>query len=265
MDDRDDRQSPRRESRTRIPVHICRMLLVECGHKCSFPLCLVKKGLETHHINGDPNDHRRENLLVLCPDHHDRAHEPEGILTPRRCQQLKRTVAQFGKPMVADKTRLRKAWRMVLSGRGSLMRRRKLLGFIAENLLASLPGLSVDAELARRPTGEVDLILRSEVADPVLRKMGALIVVECDARKGNLVQKSDVADFIRHLLVNGWGTGFLFSVSGFTAEAAHLVAHVCGPNFHVILVGPDSVEEMIESDDRLESIRQLIQRALAGG
>ena len=29
------------------------------------------RGLEIHHINGDPSDHRLENLILLCKKHHD--------------------------------------------------------------------------------------------------------------------------------------------------------------------------------------------------
>ena len=37
------------------------------------------KGIQIHHINEDPSDHSIENLAVICPDCHDKAHKTGGF------------------------------------------------------------------------------------------------------------------------------------------------------------------------------------------
>lgn len=59
------------KKRIPIPIQLRRELLVECGHKCSIHNCTEKQGLEAHHINSNPSDNRKDNLLMLCPNHHD--------------------------------------------------------------------------------------------------------------------------------------------------------------------------------------------------
>jgi len=58
------------KERVAIPKKTQRALLVECGHKCSIHLCNEKTALEFHHINGNPSDNRKSNLIVLCANHH---------------------------------------------------------------------------------------------------------------------------------------------------------------------------------------------------
>jgi 5-methylcytosine-specific restriction endonuclease McrA len=41
--------------------------------------CNGKEGLEVHHINGDPSDHRLVNLETLCFACHKDAHRPRRV------------------------------------------------------------------------------------------------------------------------------------------------------------------------------------------
>ena len=255
----------RRRSRRPIPVDVQRKVLVECGHKCSIPQCQVKRGLEFHHTDHNPRNNREENILVLCQKHHRMAHGRGAKLTRDKCEQLKKTIAQFGIPLVADKRTLKQTWRKVQAGRGALAWRRGLLESLAENLLVSVPGLIVGVKIAHRPTGEVDILLRNETADTFLDKLGPRIVAECEARKSSPVQDTEVADFLRKMALNGWRTGLFFSASGFTDDAVRVAATPSGKHFLVVLIGPDEIGEMIRSDDRLEPLKQAVQRSLAGG
>lgn len=63
--------------RIHIPNELRRQLLVECGHKCTIHLCDEKTTLDVHHINGNPSDNRKENLIVLCANHHRLAEKKE--------------------------------------------------------------------------------------------------------------------------------------------------------------------------------------------
>jgi hypothetical protein len=60
----------RTKTRIRIPTPLRRVMLVECGHKCTIHNCPQMQNLEAHHINGDPSDNRMDNLIMLCPTHH---------------------------------------------------------------------------------------------------------------------------------------------------------------------------------------------------
>ena len=73
----------------RIPISrgTKRKILVESGHKCSVPMCQKSHTLEFHHINGNPSDNKKSNLIVLCPNHHAMA--TEGKIDRKECQAYK--------------------------------------------------------------------------------------------------------------------------------------------------------------------------------
>ncbi len=50
--------------------------------------CPVQDNLEVHHINGKRHDSKRkENLLMLCPNHHAKAER--GIIDRKACLMIK--------------------------------------------------------------------------------------------------------------------------------------------------------------------------------
>jgi 5-methylcytosine-specific restriction endonuclease McrA len=65
-------------SRPAIPADLKRRLLVEAGHRCGIPRCEATQ-VDIHHI--EPweicKKHEYENLIVLCPNCHRRAHKGE--------------------------------------------------------------------------------------------------------------------------------------------------------------------------------------------
>lgn len=63
-----------KKQRPGIPADIKRGALIEAGHKCSIPGCNEHTYLEVHHINGNREDNRLENLIILCDKHHKMAH-----------------------------------------------------------------------------------------------------------------------------------------------------------------------------------------------
>lgn len=56
-----------------IPAELKDKLLVECGYKCSVPNCNVAQSLEFHHVDSDPSNNQKNNIVVLCAVHHHQA------------------------------------------------------------------------------------------------------------------------------------------------------------------------------------------------
>jgi len=61
------------KKRKSIPKKSQEELLIECGYKCSVPRCNVTESLEFHHVNMNPEDNRKENVIILCAVHHHKA------------------------------------------------------------------------------------------------------------------------------------------------------------------------------------------------
>lgn len=62
------------DSRPSIPADVRRAVEVESGHACAIRHCGEHTYLEIHHINGNREDNRVENLIPLCDKHHKMAH-----------------------------------------------------------------------------------------------------------------------------------------------------------------------------------------------
>lgn len=62
-----------------IPRPLRRAVEVEAGHRCAVPTCRQTSGLEIHHIDNwaKVNEHRLENLILLCAVCHSRATKGE--------------------------------------------------------------------------------------------------------------------------------------------------------------------------------------------
>jgi hypothetical protein len=58
-------------ARPSIPKALRRAVEVEAGHRCAIPTCR-QIPTQIHHINENPADNRFENLIVLCPNCHQR-------------------------------------------------------------------------------------------------------------------------------------------------------------------------------------------------
>jgi hypothetical protein len=65
-----------------------RAVEVESGHACAVSRCGEHTYLELHHINGNREDNRIENLILLCDKHHKMAHE--GIIDQKAMLEYKR-------------------------------------------------------------------------------------------------------------------------------------------------------------------------------
>jgi hypothetical protein len=74
--------------RRAIPRGLRDFLLLEAGVRCPVPKCEREVALDVHHIDGDPANNERMNLLVLCAVHHRMAHE--GMLNSNMCSAIKR-------------------------------------------------------------------------------------------------------------------------------------------------------------------------------
>ena len=68
-------------TRTAIPAPVKAKVLEEFNHKCA--IC-GKERPQIHHINGNPSDHRLENLIPLCPNSHlIDLHNPTEPINPK--------------------------------------------------------------------------------------------------------------------------------------------------------------------------------------
>jgi hypothetical protein len=83
------------KERKPISSEIQRLLLVQCGYKCSVPRCDTTDSLEFHHINKKPNDNRKENVIILCAVHHHQA--DIGRISAKDCEFIKQTLPKIEK------------------------------------------------------------------------------------------------------------------------------------------------------------------------
>lgn len=60
-------------SRPHVPASLRREAEVEAGHKCSVAHCNERIALELHHIDGNRDNNRIENVVLLCAIHHEMA------------------------------------------------------------------------------------------------------------------------------------------------------------------------------------------------
>jgi hypothetical protein len=99
----------KKKEREAIPVDTKRLLLVECGFKCSVPNCLIQWPiLQFHHIDEDPSNNRPINILLLCPTHHQMVTSKH--IDRKSCQLLKQSLSIFSQyqapPQVETRNRL---------------------------------------------------------------------------------------------------------------------------------------------------------------
>jgi len=161
--------------------------------------------------------------------------------------------------LTVDKEELRQAWKKTVEEE-SPVERREAFESLAAGLLASIPGFIVAKRNIRASIGEVDILLRNEVTDPFLNKLGEHIIVECKAYQ-NPVKASEVAAFLGKMALHRIRTGFLFSSSGFTHEAVAIAGDGSRKDLSVVLVGPDDISDLIESDNRMENVKQAVTRS----
>jgi len=80
--------------RRAIAKEVSRQALVECGFKCPVPRCDTQwPTLQHHHIDGDPSNGSLENILMLCPTHHQMV--TSGHIDRKTCKMLKELLSKF--------------------------------------------------------------------------------------------------------------------------------------------------------------------------
>lgn len=113
------------KSRRHIPKDLHRKLLLECGYRCSVPRCDAQwPTLQFHHIDENPDNSTAENLLVLCPTHHQMVTSKH--IDKKSCELLKQSLTAFSDVPV-DK---------------STMERNRMLYTLASELFVNLNVLS---------------------------------------------------------------------------------------------------------------------------
>lgn len=97
---------PERKNRIHIPQNITRELLIECGFKCSVPLCPIQwPTLQRHHIDENPSNNDNGNLLLLCPTHHQMV--TSGHIDNATCKMLKQLLSSLSKIEPAPEAKIR--------------------------------------------------------------------------------------------------------------------------------------------------------------
>lgn len=61
--------------RTPIPIDVQRQVIGRAKNRCQWEWCQIKGNLELHHMDGNPSNHKINNLIYLCPNHHQDAHD----------------------------------------------------------------------------------------------------------------------------------------------------------------------------------------------
>lgn len=74
-------------NRQNIPRDIERQIYIEAGYHCPVPNCGHEIGLDIHHIDGNPNNNKKENLILLCAVHHRLA--TSGKIDHKACRKIK--------------------------------------------------------------------------------------------------------------------------------------------------------------------------------
>jgi hypothetical protein len=83
-----------KEQRETIPAITRRQLLLESGYKCSIPTCSIQMPtLQFHHIDENPSNSIKENLLILCPTHHQMV--TSNVIDKKSCILLKEMLTKF--------------------------------------------------------------------------------------------------------------------------------------------------------------------------
>ena len=193
--------------------------------------------------------------------HHHLAHMDGSNLDRRACRRLKDNILHFSGLMAVDTATLRKTWHGLHSLRGSRSTREDQFELLVDSLLAGIPGLDIVEKRALRPSGEVDLVIRNDSADPFCRRLAEQIVVACEVGRRQPVVGTCVTDLLTRMAVNGWKAGFLVGLRGVAPTAVGVADNVSGNHLFIALVGPDEVAELIDAHDRAESIKLLVRRA----
>ncbi|MGW2146645.1 HNH endonuclease [Nonomuraea bangladeshensis] len=83
------------EGRPAIPAELERAVMVEAGHRCAIPTCRAVAPLQIDHIDdwAQVQEHRFENLIVLCANCHGLKGEGPRRLDRRSLKQYKANLA----------------------------------------------------------------------------------------------------------------------------------------------------------------------------
>ena len=85
--------SGRTKERRSIPAEIKRIVLERANGVCEHPDCARKTRNHFHHIDENPSQNIRSNIVYICPNHHDEAHRG---LIPQ--SEQKRWARRRGRP-----------------------------------------------------------------------------------------------------------------------------------------------------------------------
>jgi len=151
------------DPRPALSAELRRAVEVESGHACAISRCDEHTYLEIHHINGNREDNRVENLILLCDKHHKMAHAD--VIDRKSLREYKRLLKEAYASDLAE--RVRRLEQLLAQGR------RLELGDAA---LATPSVASADPDLPTKSTSH-----RSDLVALTLEQL-ALAKYEQDAK-----------------------------------------------------------------------------------
>jgi hypothetical protein len=84
-----------------LTAEVRRAVAVESGHACAITRCGEHTYLELHHINGNREDNRVQNLVLLCDKHHKMAHA--GVIDQKAIREYKRLLRAHYKSALLER------------------------------------------------------------------------------------------------------------------------------------------------------------------
>lgn len=142
-------------------------------------------------------------------------------------------------------------------------RKGKLLEDLMALLLKTIPGFHQVSTQRKNEAEEIDVLVRNESMDPVWTNERTFILVECK-HWSKPVGASEFRNFFQKVerKFDRCKLGFFVAPGGFTAPLQAELRAERKNNKLVVLIGPKDLSELIASNDRNETLKQFLERAI---
>ncbi len=249
---------PRSRRRT-IPATTRRKVAHQARHKCAHPRCQTRRPLDGHHVSQDSSDSRAENIVPVCAPHHQIIHGLGRHTGRKRAEELKRTAELAARPLVPDSAALRRRLNIATRRGHTPSQRRDALHFALNGPLNSV-GFEEEEVRHHTATQKMLVVYRNEAWDSFLHHLGSPLLVQCDECRTRPLSRAEVADFVRDMLLASASVGLLASLSTFDMAAVALAQDSTRKGLPVLLLGEDDIAELIDSEDRAATLREILRR-----
>ena len=236
-------------------------LLIEANFSCSIPSCRETKALDVCHINGDPDDERLANLIILCPHHRHLA--DAGMLDSDALRAVKGVLAKARLSPEQREELIPELWNRVRTETDPNEKGRALEDMVA-HIFQSIPGFVVEQRV-RTATEELDIFVRNESADDFWRRLGPYFVIECKNWSSGNIGKNEIV-LLTHKIENRFGKaalGFLVSTTDYAPTARTEVVRGSRTDTLIVMIGPDDLQNLVDWKARELLLKKLVSQAAA--